>query len=366
MTLLLRQPRSVTEEVAEELTEDQPQSAGQSDQGAADGEPFSEEPLSTAWLRAFEVEGQIRVDEIEGLEEIGKLANDVKISILMENGKLAVDPFTMDLAGGRFESRFSLASSGSNIAEDKEALPEDTSTKATPVTMDFSLNLREVSLQPVMQAALPAIPIEALQAEKLIGGRLIADIDLKSNGISVDQLAASLNGEFQLALQDGFIGSLLVEAIGLDLTESVVAWTAENPRTDLNCFVAQFKVNEGLVKQKAFALATDDTNVFGDLSVDLGSGKLDGRFEAKAQDFSIGSFNTPILLSGTMVEPKVGLEAGDLVAKGVAAAALGVVLTPVAALIPFIEGGFADNSVCRDYIGSIQTIISESKQLNED
>ena len=353
------------EEVVEELTED--------DQGAADGEPFSEEPISTAWLKAFEIDGQVQVDEVEGLNEIGKLANDIKMKVSMKDGELVVEPFTMNLAGGRFESSFSVASphggsstkNSSDRGSARNSEAGETGLEATPLAIDFSLNLREVSLQPVMQAVLPAMALEPLQAEKLMGGRLVSDVDLRSRGLSMDQLAANLDGEFQLALQDGYIGSLLVEAIGLDVTESIVSWTTNNPRTDLKCLIARFSVQDGLIKQNAMALATADTNVLGNLSINLGSGELDGRFEAKAHDFSIGSFNTPILLSGTLVKPKIGLETGELVAKGVAAAALGVVLTPVAALVPFIEGGFADSSLCRDYIGSIQTVISESKELDK-
>ena len=48
-----------------------------------------------------------------------------------------------------------------------------------------------------------------------------------------------------------------------------------------------------------------------------------------------------------MLHPRVGVEKGQVVAQGAGALALGVVLSPLAAILPFVDAGLAKDANCQ-------------------
>ena len=62
------------------------------------------------------------------------------------------------------------------------------------------------------------------------------------------------------------------------------------------------------------------------------------------------SARAPILVTGSFARPDVKPDPGVLAARGGAAAVLGAILTPVGALIPFIELGLGKDSDCQGLV----------------
>ena len=56
-----------------------------------------------------------------------------------------------------------------------------------------------------------------------------------------------------------------------------------------------------------------------------------------------------------MKDPAIGIQPIPLAGKGAAAAVLGVLLTPVAAIIPFIELGLGEDSDCSGLIAQARS-----------
>ena len=54
----------------------------------------------------------------------------------------------------------------------------------------------------------------------------------------------------------------------------------------------------------------------------------------------------PVTVRGPMLAPEVGVEAAGAIAQGGLAAALSVVAAPLAALLPFIDPGLAEDAAC--------------------
>ena len=54
----------------------------------------------------------------------------------------------------------------------------------------------------------------------------------------------------------------------------------------------------------------------------------------------------PIEVEGPWVRPGIDLQAGGAVAQGGVAAALGALLNPLAAILPFVEPGLAEDANC--------------------
>ena len=65
----------------------------------------------------------------------------------------------------------------------------------------------------------------------------------------------------------------------------------------------------------------------------------------KPKKFRLGRLRTPITLTGSFSHPSIGIKAGPALAQGGIAAALGF-LSPIAALLPFVDPGLAKNADC--------------------
>jgi AsmA family protein len=57
---------------------------------------------------------------------------------------------------------------------------------------------------------------------------------------------------------------------------------------------------------------------------------------------------------GTLSQPKIGVQPGKVAAQTGGAVALGVLLTPVAALLAFVDGGLAKDANCAALIGQAE------------
>ena len=74
---------------------------------------------------------------------------------------------------------------------------------------------------------------------------------------------------------------------------------------------------------------------------------IDFRLTAHPKDISLLSARTPVIIRGTLKEPASRPEVTTLAAKGAASVALGALLTPVAAILPWVELGLGQDSPCR-------------------
>jgi hypothetical protein len=54
----------------------------------------------------------------------------------------------------------------------------------------------------------------------------------------------------------------------------------------------------------------------------------------------------PVTVGGTLLRPKIGVEAGKAIGQGGVAVALATLLTPLAVILPFVDSGLAKNANC--------------------
>ncbi len=84
---------------------------------------------------------------------------------------------------------------------------------------------------------------------------------------------------------------------------------------------------------------------------------LDLSLQGKPKKARMLRLRTPITVRGTLLQPKIGVQPGKLAAQTGGAVALGALLTPVAAVLAFVDGGLAKDANCSALIG-------EAKQDN--
>jgi len=63
---------------------------------------------------------------------------------------------------------------------------------------------------------------------------------------------------------------------------------------------------------------------------------------------------TPITVHGSLSHPSIGVDPAKVAAQAGGAVALGTLLTPVAALLAFVDGGLAKDANCSALISSAE------------
>lgn len=182
-------------------------------------------------------------------------------------------------------------------------------------------------------------------------GKLYGHIDVKGEGQSVANMASTADGEVAFVMNGGTLDNLIVEALGVDIAEliGVISYDTRKQEipTRLRCAVGIMPIHDGTMQAKTLIFDSKDSTIVGEGSINFGKEKLDLKVTAHPKDFSALSARTPILVSGTFRDPRVR-PGPALAGKGLAALALGTLVTPLAALIPFIEPGLAEDKNCNE------------------
>jgi uncharacterized protein involved in outer membrane biogenesis len=251
-----------------------------------------------------------------------------KAKFQLQNGLLTVEPLSFGIADGHIEGRLSLNGR------------EDIPTAAT------DLNIRSVKFAEFFKDSK-----FAAETGGLFGGH----IQFEGKGRSTAEILGDANGGLSIFMTGGKFSNLLLELIGVDIAESLGLVLTKDKPVPVRCAVGDFSLRDGLMKSKILVFDTTDTKVTGEGTVNLRDEKLDLKLEAHPKDPSLLEARTPILIRGRLGKPEFGVDPSEAAVRGAAAVALGVLLTPLAALLPMIELGLGKDSPCQKLIAEAQT-----------
>jgi uncharacterized protein involved in outer membrane biogenesis len=110
--------------------------------------------------------------------------------------------------------------------------------------------------------------------------------------------------------------------------------------------VAQFDIKDGTMKAQNVVFDTTNVKITGEGEVRLGPEELDLSIKGQPKKLRFARLRTPVEINGHLRKPAIGIDAGKTAKQGAVAAALGAALTPVAALLAFIDPGLAKDENC--------------------
>lgn len=187
-----------------------------------------------------------------------------------------------------------------------------------------------------------------------LDGPVQARIALKGRGNSVHELASNANGTVTAVLPNGALRASLAELAGLDLRALGLMATGNKADTGIRCGVASFDVKGGTLTAQRLLLDTDPVLITGEGTVDLDSEALELQFQGRPKHPRL-RVRAPLLVRGTFAHPTFSIEAKNSVAQAGGAIALGVLLTPVAAMLAFVDPGLAKDTDCGALLAEAQT-----------
>lgn len=199
-----------------------------------------------------------------------------------------------------------------------------------------SVDFRKVDVNRVMRS------VRLFKGAGTLGGHGRID----TTGNTFKSMLGHGNGDLKLFMSGGNISSILVDLAGLDLGNALLSGLGLPRRADLRCMIADFDLKDGQLGTRTLLVDTSEANVIGSGTINLTDEQIDYKLRTEPKRFSVGSVHTPIRIRGPLKSPKVTPEAKGLALRGGSAAVLGVLLTPLAALIPTIQLGLGEDNDC--------------------
>ena len=280
-------------------------------------------PIDLPKLRSADIEVKYRGERIESTSApIDHLSADLSI----ENGQIRLHPLSFAVGTGTIALNLSLDAQGPLVHLVGDA--------------DF----RKVDVSRIMQST------GVFKGAGTIGGQ----IKLDTTGNSLAAMLGQGNGDVKLFMTGGDISALLVDLAGLDFGNSVLSLLGLPDRAPVRCMILDAGLTKGDLQSRTLLVDTTEANVVGKGHVDLAQEQVDYQLTTDPKHFSVGAIPAPIDITGALKSPSIKPDPTVLAERGGAAAVLGVLLTPLGALIPTIQLGLGEDSDCKSLLADVQ------------
>ena len=309
------------------MTENQKAAAQKAGKPVAKGPPprvLPDAPLAVEQIREVDAKVKFHGDKVEAPNTP---LSAVDLDLLLENSVLHLRPLKLGVAGGLVNADIRI----------------DARTDAVVTQYDVKLN--KFRLERFLESA---------GLKDSGNGEINGRIQLVGYGDTVQKSLGSANGQIRMAMEDGSLSNLAMELVGLDVGQAALFWAGGDRQIPLRCFVTDFNVEQGLMTPRVFVLDTTDTTVTAEGSISLTQELLGLKIKAHPKDPSLLAARTPININGAFSRPSIGVDAGPLAARGAGAVALGVLLTPLASILAFIDPGLETDSDCAALLKQVQ------------
>ena len=255
----------------------------------------------------------------------------VRVDLTLEKGVLTLDPIAFTFSRGDLSGKVRL-----------DANPK------VPRT-DLDMRLTNAKLEDF-------IPIKNSNGQPAIEGGVMARAKLTGYGNSVHRAASSANGQVTLVSPKGQIRQAFAELLGVNASKGLLLLLSkDNRETSVRCAVADFTVKDGIMRSNQIVADTGVVLAKGKGTIDLQNERLDIKIDGDSKKPRLVRLFIPISIKGPFMAPKVGLDASGAVAQGGIAAALGTLVTPLAALLPFVTGGEAKDADCASLVSEARS-----------
>jgi AsmA family protein len=227
------------------------------------------------------------------------------------------------------------------------------------ITSNITLDAQQAKIATKADFEIRKVPFKRLLADtrfaKQSEGSFLGRANLAASGNSVAEMLGYADGDVAIIMENGRISNLLVDLIDLDIAKSLTLELTKDLSIPIRCIIASFSVNKGLMRAEPLVVDTTKSNIVGQGEINLRDETLNLILTAHPKTPSVLSARAPLIVKGTFKDPDVYPDPKYLAAKATASAVLGALLTPAAAIIPWIELGLGKDSEC-------QTLIAAAKE----
>jgi AsmA family protein len=245
---------------------------------------------------------------------------EVGFHLQLDGGLLTINPLSFTLDAGKFSGKVQIDA-----------------RNAVPLT-DIDMRIENVDLSQFKSAAMKQAPLQ---------GKLAGRFQFHGAGSSIHKFASASDGALSVVIPHGQISGVIAELTGINVLKGLgLLLSKGQEQTDIRCGIVDFKDHQGSLNTTTVYVDTTDVLITGRGKITLADENIDLALQGDPKKLRFLRLRSPISLHGTLLHPAVGLKADKLAEQAGVATALGVLLTPVAAAIAFIDPGLAKNKDC--------------------
>jgi len=243
--------------------------------------------------------------------------------VTLKNGILTLDPLSFTFAQGKLAGRARI----------------DASRDVPRTSIDARLS--DIRLEQFVSGKPPAVE-----------GLLAARAKLTGTGDSIQKAANTASGTFTTVIPSGKMRAAFAELAGINVLNGLgLLLSDDKSETGVRCAVADFGVDKGIMTARHFVFDTDPVLVTGKGTIALDGESMNLELQGHPKKFRLLRVRAPITITGSIDDPQIGVAAGKAIPQGGLALALGL-LSPLAAIIPFVDPGLAKNANCAAVLGT--------------
>lgn len=189
--------------------------------------------------------------------------------------------------------------------------------------------------------------IPARDGAPTVTGAALGRAKLEGAGASVHDFAANSNGTISLVVPQGRMRSAFAELLGINVTAGLGRLlSGDQGSSEIRCAVADFTVRRGVATAKTLVIDTTPVLARGTGTIDLGAETMNLRIDGETKQPRLVRLWSPIVVSGPLTTPRVGVEGGAVAGQVGVGAALAALVNPLAALLTFVDPGLAKDANC--------------------
>ncbi|WP_374468791.1 AsmA family protein [Phenylobacterium sp.] len=280
---------------------------------------FPDSTLAVERIRAIDADVDYKVATIR---DAPVHLRSAAVKVKLDEGLLRADPLRLDLPQGQIAGHVQL-----------------NARRATPVT-DLDLRLSNARLEQLIPIRSPGGPLP-------VTGSLVGRARLTGEGNSVHKAFANADGEVMVVIPNGEIREAFAELLGVNVVKGLgLLLKKDQDKVPIRCGVAHFQTTDGVMRANQIVFDTEPVVVTGSGTVNLDSERMAFRVQGHPKEFRLLRLMLPVTAQGPIRGPKLGVEPGKAIAQGGVAVALGSLLSPLAAILPFVDPGLAKDANC--------------------
>ncbi len=277
-------------------------------------------PLRIDAMKAFDAHVLYKVDRIRAPHVP---VSNVALTLDLDHNMLKLSPLTMDVVG------------------------------TGHLAADITLNARVPAVYTTYDIRLSPTPLGALMGgfglkDAGTTGTVRARINMSGTGDSVRKSLATANGRIAIVLPAGTFWTSYAQLSEFDIglfLQKLLQKQLKQP-IKINCGLVAFTVRNGVAAADPILIDTDKNLMAAKGGFSFIDESLNLQFRADGKKFSAFSGQSPVGIGGYFSAPALHIVSPQLVERVGAAVALGVVATPVAAILAFVDPGDAKSAAC--------------------
>lgn len=325
---------------------------------AREGRVLPNRPLNLPTLNRFDADIKVDLEMVDLGNAFRRHISPFRAHLTLDSGNLSLAKIYAKTADGTLAGLISVDASGFPEVDKREM---DKTVKQKPArdmpTWRINLDWKDINLEKWLQAS-QARKEKAEKENKeipvaYVTGTLNGKTRLTGKGESTAALLSSLDGEATAYIGKGTISHLVIEALGLDLAQSLGLIIKGNKSLPMQCAIVNLESKNGVFKPNVALVDTPVTVILADGNINMLKEQLDLRLIAKPKNVSPFTVRSPIKVTGSFADPEIGISATPIAARVLGSIALSFI-NPLAALLPFIDPGAESEYSCTDAIKEIK------------